>query len=81
MDVKDEIDALHGVTQAQTALIVALVTVMREKGLLSRVEVNIALDAALTAAELGPEISVEASRRARRILEVIAGELQGPTGG
>lgn len=76
--LEDEIEALHGVTQAQTALIVALVTVMRAKGVLSPGDVNTAFDAAITAAENAPQISAEASMRARRVLELIGQVMAAP---
>lgn len=78
MDVDDQIEAQHAVGIAHTLALSALMTVLRSKGLLSQADVNTVFDAAISGAEMTPEISAEIATRARRILELIAGELQGP---
>lgn len=83
--IRDDLEALaahteahDGVMLAHTSLMAALIAVLRGKGLLTQDEVNATFDAALLAAENAPEITAEASRRARRILEMMAGEMGGP---
>jgi hypothetical protein len=78
MDLKDEVGAAHGVAIAQTALIAALIGVLRQRGVLDDVLVNVITDAAITQVEQAPEILPEHAMRARRVLEVIAAELAGP---
>lgn len=78
METNEHIDALHGVTLAHTAIVSALMGVLRAKGLLSGAELDIIFDAALTTVETSPQISEEATRRARQIVEVISGEMARP---
>lgn len=77
MNLKDEVEAAHGVAIAQTALIAALIGVLRQRGVLDDALVNIITDAAITQVEQTPEILPEHAMRARRVLELIAGELAG----
>lgn len=70
--------ALHGASLAHTALVSALIGVLKAKGVLSKDEVNIILDHAILSAETSAEMGVEASRRARQILETIHSELARP---
>jgi hypothetical protein len=72
------IEAQGGVGLAHTSLLAALITVLREKGVLSRDELNTVFDSALVGAENATEITAETSRQARRILEDMAGQLAGP---
>lgn len=81
MDLKEQIEAQHAVGIAHTLALSALMTVLKAKGLLTQADVNTVLDSAISGAEMTPEISAEVARRARRILELIAGELQGPPRG
>jgi hypothetical protein len=77
MDLKDEVEAAHGVAIAQTALMSALIGVLRQQGVLSPDLVNVTLDAALTQVEtaaIDPGLAI----RARGILELIGQELAGP---
>lgn len=73
----DHNDAQDGVMLAQTSLFSALISVLREAKVISQAQVNIVLDSAITAAEHAT-VSPPVADRARRILELIAGELQGP---
>lgn len=78
MDLKDEIEAAHGVAIAQTALLTALIGVLRQQDVLSEALVNAITDAAITQVEVSPGIEPAMGMRARRILELIAQELAGP---
>lgn len=74
---RDEIDALHAVGLAHTLMLSALMSVLREKGLLSQAELNTVFDSAITGAETASGISPEHAMRVRRLLEIVAGELAG----
>lgn len=78
MDLKDQIEAQHAVGIAHTLALSSLVTVLKAKGLLTQRDLNAVFDSAISGAEMTPEISADVARRARRILELIASELQGP---
>lgn len=77
MDLKDEVEAAHGVAIAQTALMSALIGVLRQQGVLSPELVNVTLDAALTQVETAPGIEPGLALRARRVLDLIGQELGG----
>lgn len=81
METKEQIDALHGVTLAHTALVSALMGVMRARGLLSTAELDIIFDAALTTVETNTLLSEEVTNRARQIVEVISAEMARPPAG
>jgi hypothetical protein len=83
-DIEDVIDALSdhndaqdGVMLAQTSLFTALITMLRETQVITQAQVNIVLDSAITGAEMA-NVQPAVADRARKILELIAGELQGP---
>lgn len=78
MDLREQVEAQHAVGIAHTLALSALIAVMRSKGLLTQADVNTVFDSAISGAEDAPEISADVARRARRILELISGELQGP---
>lgn len=78
MDLKDEVEAAHGVAIAHTALFCALIGVLRAKGVMTPALENVMLNAAITQVETAAGIDPELSMRARRILDVIAAELAGP---
>lgn len=75
MDVKDELDAAHGVAMAQTALLSALIGVLRQSGVLSADQLNAILDAAITQVELSPGMAPEHAARARLTLETLQSSL------
>lgn len=74
----DHVEAQGGVLLAHTALVSAIVSVMKAKGLLTQNDVNSIYDVALIAAEVSPEITAETSRRARLMLELMSREMGGP---
>lgn len=78
MDLKEEVEAAHGVALAQTALFCALLGVLKSSGHLNSAQVDIVFDAALSQVETSPAIDEALSLRARRVIEVIASELAGP---
>lgn len=77
MDVEDELHAAHGVGLAHTALIVATLGALREKGVFTRLEVSAIFDSAITGAEESGGAPAEARDQARRLLEIIANEMCG----
>lgn len=77
MDLKDEIEAAHGVAVAQTALLSALIGVLRARGVLTRETEDVMVDAAITQIETSPVIAPGLAMRARKVLDVIAQELAG----
>jgi hypothetical protein len=77
MGLREEVEAAHGVAIAQTALVSALIGVLRQQGVLTPDLVNVTMDAALTQVETAASIDPELAMRARRVLELIAAELQG----
>lgn len=78
MDLRDEIVAAHGVAVAQTALLTALLGVLRQRGVLNDDLMNVITDAAVTQVETAPGIDPEMAMRARQILELISQELARP---
>lgn len=75
MDVEDEIHVLHGVGLAHAAMFAGLIGVLREKGILSRAEIGAVFDIAMTGAEAATGMSAESHAQARRLIEIIGGEL------
>jgi hypothetical protein len=73
----DHSEAQDGVDLAQTALLSALVSALRAKGVLTQAEVNIVFDSALVGVENSPVITEETTRRARLMLEQLAREMGG----
>lgn len=77
MDLRKEVADAHGVAVAQTALLAALIGVLRAQGILDRDLINVMLDAAVTQVEVAPGIEPAMADRARQIIEIISAELQG----
>lgn len=73
----DHVEAQAGVTLAHTALIASVISTFKAKGLIAQDDVNAIYDHALTGAENATEITAEVSRRARMILELMAGGMAG----
>jgi len=78
MNVKDEVEAAHGVAIAQTALLSALIGVLKARGVITDAHLDVIFDSAITQVETAPSIDPELGMRARRVLEVIATEMAGP---
>lgn len=75
MDLEDEIHVLHGIGLAHTALVAGLIAALREKGILSRAEVGAVFDIALEGAEASEGLSPQAIAQARKLIEIIGGQL------
>ena len=69
VDLRDEIKAAHGVAVAHTALLAALLGVLRQRGVLNDDLMNVITDAAVTQVETADGIDPEMAMRARQILE------------
>lgn len=78
MEEIDQTETHSGLLLAHTSLIAGLIATLREKGVLSQVEVNGVFDSAITGAETAEGLSFAAQARARRILELLSAELGGP---
>lgn len=73
----DHTDVQGGVLLAHTALVTSVISLFKAKGLISQDDVNSIYDFAMVAAETSTAITVETSNHARRILEMMAGEMAG----
>lgn len=73
----DHADVQGGVLLAHTALVSSVISVFKAKGLISQDDVNSIYDFAMVAAETSTVITAETSNHARRILEMMAGEMAG----
>jgi len=78
--LEEMVEAHGGVLLAHTSLVVALMAVLREKGVMSRDDLNTVFFAAITGAENATAATPAESRQARRLLEEIAEETAGPRG-